>query len=89
MCTTDSVCGTGVCDNSIFVRDEKAWSCVENNEMTGGSVGVLWSIDSKTGKLFGVVDFYVRPAGAPFLFNCTFENCTTVAKGKRFYNFIV
>lgn len=82
LCADSSVCGTGqTCNKSIPIGgNEKSYNCTPTggSQFPGlGSVTAQFTFpnDSYTGGA-GVLSVFVHPNGAPFMFNCTFDNCT-------------
>eukprot|EP01119_Soliformovum_irregulare_P020712 TRINITY_DN675_c0_g1_i1.p1 TRINITY_DN675_c0_g1~~TRINITY_DN675_c0_g1_i1.p1 ORF type:complete len:842 (+),score=177.45 TRINITY_DN675_c0_g1_i1:111-2636(+) len=78
-CGSDSVCNKGdVCVNSIIVQDYKAFNCTNMKEglIPAGGLAAQWTFDPNTGAGSGVMNAFLHPMGAPFLFNCTFQECT-------------
>jgi len=79
LCGTSAVCSTGqICDKTFGIGEYKAFSCTP---IAGGiipaegSITSQWTFDS-SGVGSGVVSVFVYPSGAPFLFNCSFNDCT-------------
>jgi len=79
LCASASTCASGqICDKTMIITDYKAFNCTSTDTSlipTGGSIGAQWSFPSN-GTATGVVSVYVGAHGAPFLFNCTFDDCS-------------
>jgi len=82
LCTDSSVCGSGEkCNKSIPVGgNEKSYNCTPTgaSQFPGlGSMAAQFTFpnDSYSGG-DGILTVFVHSNGAPFLFNCSFSNCT-------------
>jgi len=80
VCLADSSCSDGyVCDKTPSISTYKAFNCVSPPPGVGGlgAITAQFIFNQTNGTMgSGIISAYDSLIGPPFLFNCTFVNCT-------------
>jgi len=80
LCANESVCSSGqTCDKTFHLEGNKAFNCTvqPGGIIPPGAIGVQWNFPSDSSTGTGVITVYIKPTGAPFLFNCSLSGCTS------------
>lgn len=81
LCLNDTSCGDGyTCDKSPVIEVYKAYNCFASIQGLG-AVTAQFNYPANSTYGTGVVSAWNLPDGSPFLFNCTFDQCTKEIKG--------
>jgi hypothetical protein len=93
VCETSSVCGDNqICDKSLIIDEYKSFNCTPTGGkglIPPGSVDSQWDFSAGDGNGVGIVSVYIYPTGAPFLFNCTFSECSRSVGNLYIYIYLI